>query len=62
MNIKVDLNRALRDQNENILIQPGDHLILRYKPMEAVGAFVERNLLAGSLFGLAAAQTTGGNR
>lgn len=60
INIKVNLNRVLRDQNENILILPGDHLILRYTPMEAIGAFVERNLLAGSLFGLAASQATGG--
>lgn len=59
INIKVDLNRVLRDQNEDILIQAGDHLILRYKPLEAVGAFIERNILAGSLFGLAAAQAQG---
>ncbi|MDB5340279.1 MAG: polysaccharide export protein [Planctomycetaceae bacterium] len=56
MNIKVDLNRALRDPNENLIIQPGDHLVLRYTPLEAVGAFIERNLLAGSLLGLAASQ------
>lgn len=64
MNIKVNLNRALRDPNENLLIQPGDHLVLRYTCIEAVGAFIERNLLAGSIFGLAAAQVMnngGGN-
>lgn len=60
MNIKVNLNRALRDPNENLLIQPGDHLVLRYTCIEAVGAFIERNLLAGSIFGLAASQVMSG--
>ena len=60
MNIKVDLNKALRDPNENLLIQPGDHLVLRYTTCEAIGAFIERNLLAGSIFGLAAQQAFGG--
>lgn len=58
VNIKIDLNKALRDENENLLVQPGDHIILRYTPLEAVAAFVERNLLAGSLIGLAS-QTQG---
>ncbi|MES2789466.1 MAG: polysaccharide biosynthesis/export family protein [Planctomycetota bacterium] len=62
MNIKVNLNRALRDPNENLLIQPGDHLVLRYTPIEAVGAFIERNLLAGSLLGLAAQQGLSGGK
>lgn len=60
MNIKVNLNRALRDPNENLIIQPGDHLVLRYTCIEAVGAFIERNLLAGSIFGLAASQVMNG--
>lgn len=58
VNIKIDVNKALRDENENLLVQPGDHLILRYTPIEAVGAFVERNLLAGSLIGLATQAST----
>ncbi len=64
MNIKVDLNQALRDPNENLLIQPGDHLVLRYTCVEAVGAFIERNLLAGSILGLAASQVmnSGGSK
>ncbi len=33
-NIAVDLQLALNDSNENILVQPGDTLILRYKPHE----------------------------
>ncbi len=61
-NIKVNLNQALRDPNENLIIQPGDYLVLRYTCLEAVGAFIERNLLAGSIFGLAASQVmNGGN-
>ena len=60
MNIKVNLNQALRDPNENLIIQPGDRLVLRYTCMEAVGAFIERNLLAGSIFGLAASQVMNG--
>ena len=58
--IKVDLTKALRDPQERILIQPGDYIILQYKPLEAVGAFIERNILAGSLIGLAAAQMQSG--
>lgn len=33
-NIAVDLQLALNNSNENILVQPGDTLILRYKPHE----------------------------
>lgn len=58
MNIKINLNRALRDPTENLIIQPGDRLILRYRPLEAIGAFIERNLLAGAVFSLAAQQAT----
>ena len=32
--IKVDLNRAVQDPSHRILVQPGDTLILRYKPHE----------------------------
>jgi protein involved in polysaccharide export with SLBB domain len=59
--IKTDLNKALRDPKYRIRIQPGDYLILQYKPHEAVAAFVERNLLAGSLFSLAAVGNRGGS-
>jgi protein involved in polysaccharide export with SLBB domain len=40
INIRVDLNRALRDQRENILIQPGDVIILQ----ETVGESLTRYL------------------
>jgi len=57
MPIKVDLYKALRrPETENILIQPGDLIILQYTKMEAIGAFLERHLLEGALFGIAAAQ------
>ena len=62
--IHIDLNRAKRDMTgrENIIIQPGDYLYLQYTCLEGVGAFFERHLLEGALFGVAAAQlTTNGN-
>ncbi|MGD9857830.1 MAG: polysaccharide biosynthesis/export family protein [Planctomycetaceae bacterium] len=57
MPIEVDLYQALRHpERENILIQPGDMVILQYTKLEAIGAFLERHLLEGALFGIAAAQ------
>lgn len=58
--IKVDLNKALRDPKHRVRIQPGDYVVLQYKPHEAIAAFIERNLLAGGLIGLAASNFTGG--
>lgn len=52
--IKVDLYRARTDRSERIIIQPGDYILLQYTPLEAVVAFLERHLLEGALFGLAA--------
>ena len=37
--IRVDLNRALVDPAQRILVAPGDTLILRHKPIENVGNF-----------------------
>jgi hypothetical protein len=54
--IRVDLYRALRHPDERVLMQPGDFLLLQYTPLEACGAFFERHLLEGALFGVAAAQ------
>lgn len=54
--IKVDLYRALRHPEERVLMQPGDYLMLQYSKMEACGAFFERHLLEGALFGVAASQ------
>ena len=39
VNIRVDLNRAYNDPSQRILVAPGDHLILRYKPAEQIGNF-----------------------
>ena len=37
VNIRVDLNRALNDPSQRILVAPGDYLFLRYKPVEQIG-------------------------
>ncbi|MCA9015299.1 MAG: polysaccharide biosynthesis/export family protein [Planctomycetaceae bacterium] len=62
--IKVDLYEAVRNPSQRILIQPGDYVILQYTKSEAIAAFVEKHLLEGALFGLAASnlQGSGGNR
>lgn len=37
--IRVDLDRAFNDPSQNILVAPGDNLLLRYKPIEQIGNF-----------------------
>ncbi|MCA9073627.1 MAG: polysaccharide biosynthesis/export family protein [Planctomycetaceae bacterium] len=61
--IEVDLYKAVRrPERENIIIQPGDMLILQYTKIEAIGALIERHLLEGAIFTIAAAQLqTNGN-
>ncbi len=62
MPIKVDLYKAVRrPERENIIIQPGDMLILQYTKLEAIGALLERHLIEGALFGLAGAQLSNNN-
>lgn len=39
VNIRVDLGQALTNPAQQILVAPGDHLILRHKPIERVGNF-----------------------
>ncbi len=56
--IEVDLKKAMRYQEENIRIQPGDILVLQYTFPEAVSAFTHRYLLEGALFGVAAGVMT----
>lgn len=58
--IKVDLYEAVRHPSQRVLIQPGDYVILQYTKSEAVAAFIERHLLEGALFGLAASNLQGG--
>lgn len=62
--IKVDLYEAVRHPSQRVLIQPGDYVILQYTKSEAIAAFIERHLLEGALFGLAASnlQSGGGSR
>src|SRR5208282_1258501 len=40
VNIYVDLNRAMCDARERILVHPGDVLILQEKPSEAMSRYV----------------------
>ena len=37
INIRVDLNRALTDPSQQILVAPGDHLFLQFKQAEQIG-------------------------
>jgi hypothetical protein len=46
--IRVNLNRALRDNRENLLVMPGDVLLLQETPAEAVARYVSE------IFGLSA--------
>ncbi len=59
--IQIDLYRAVRHPEERVLMQPGDYLVLQYKPLEAVGAFFERHLLEGALLGVASQSFSRGN-
>jgi protein involved in polysaccharide export with SLBB domain len=47
--IRVDLNKALCDGRERILVEPGDVLILQETPGEAVGRYMTRTFLNFSL-------------
>lgn len=68
VNIRVDLNRALQDPSENLLIQAGDVLVLQETPGEATARFFTNvltlNILAdlftaGSASGTASAALPG---
>ena len=48
--IKVDLNRALRDRRERILVHPGDLLLLQQTPGEAIVNYVT-NVFNVTIFG-----------
>ncbi len=58
--IRVDLNRALRDPRERILVQPGDVLILQEKPSEAIVRYVNSILRLNYLFSLFRSDRTAG--
>jgi hypothetical protein len=40
VNIRVDLNRAFRDPREDLLVQPGDYLVLQESPTEGFARYV----------------------
>ncbi|HEX5271918.1 MAG TPA: polysaccharide biosynthesis/export family protein [Gemmataceae bacterium] len=42
--IRVDLNKALRDRRETVLVQPGDVLVLQQTPLEALSQYVTNQL------------------
>ena len=52
--------KAMVRDEENILIQPGDMLVLQYTFPEACAAFTQRFLLEGALIGIATSTFTGG--
>jgi hypothetical protein len=47
LNIRVDLNRALRDPRERILVQAGDVLILQETPGEAIARYFSQTFKFG---------------
>ena len=52
--IEVDLYKAITHPEEsNIIIRPGDFIMVQYTCAEAVYAFVQRNFLESALFGFA---------
>ena len=51
--IKVNLYRALRNQCERPLIQPGDLIVLQYSKFESMFAFLDRRILQGQILGFA---------
>ena len=58
--IEVNIYKAMVRDEENILIQPGDMLVLQYTFPEACAAFTQRFLLEGALIGIATSTFTGG--
>ena len=48
--IRVDLNQAFRDPRENILIQPGDIIVLQEKPGEALARYLTQTLRITTTF------------
>lgn len=57
--IEIDLYTARSDVAEQVIIQPGDYILLQYTKLEAIAAFFERHLLEGALFSVAAANFNG---
>jgi protein involved in polysaccharide export with SLBB domain len=52
--IRVNLNEAFRDPRENILIQPGDVIVLQEKPGEALARYITQQFRLTSTFNVIA--------
>jgi translation initiation factor IF-1 len=50
--IRVDLNKALRDPRERILIQPGDIVVVQERPGEALTRYLTSTFRFGTAFNL----------
>lgn len=50
LTIRVDLNRALRDPRERILVQPGDILLLQETPGEATARYLTQTITIATQF------------
>jgi len=48
--LRVDLNRASFDQRENILVQPGDLLVMQERPGEALVRYLTETLRLSTIF------------
>ncbi len=62
VHLEVNLYKALKYPQENIVIQPGDLLVLQYTRCEAFGAFIQRNIFEGALLGIAAGSFQSGGQ
>lgn len=50
--IRVDLNQAFRDPRENVLIQPGDLLVMQERPGEAIARYFTQTLRLNTTYEL----------
>lgn len=48
INIRVDLNEAFRDMRENIIIMPGDVIVMQERPSEALARYLTQTIRVNS--------------
>jgi hypothetical protein len=48
--IRIDLNRAFRDQRENIIVMPGDYVVLQERPSEAIARYLTQTFRLTTTF------------
>jgi hypothetical protein len=60
VNIRVDLNRALQDRRESLLVKPGDVLILQETPGEALTRYITQTVMFEAFFQIFHSQHTSG--